>query len=422
MAETLESETTRFNRRTLLGGGAVLLAASGLSLFLCDRENAVASVFVGDAPSGELWEAWKRRGWAREAAYYFRLGKNIQCRLCPNACLLAPGDRGHCRNRVHKEGKLYTLAYGNPCTMHVDPIEKKPLFHYLPGAKAFSLATAGCNLRCKNCQNWEISQTTPERTKDPTGPSLLPATANLLRLDSSDMARLSLFPDDVVQATKASGAEVVAYTYSEPITAFEYVRDTARAARAAGLHNVWISNGTIEREPLFELCPLLDAANVNLKSYSPEVYAELNGGTLEPVLRTLKRLKERGVWLEVTNLVVPTYTDKLDVIRRMCGWLVSELGPEQPLHLSRFHPKYLLEHLPPTPQDSLLRAREIARGEGLRHVYLGNVAQIAGAEDTLCANCSKVVVERQGFHTGVIHLRGGHCEFCGAKVAGIWRV
>ena len=377
------------------------------------------TIFKHDAPGGELWDLWQRRGWAREAKHYYPLGKNVQCKLCPNGCLLEPGDRSHCRNRVNKDGKLYTLAYGNPCALHVDPIEKKPLFHFLPGAGALSLATAGCVLRCLNCQNWEISQSTPEQTKDPRGPEVRPAPAGLERLGERDYPRYSLFPEDVVAAAEHFKCATIAYTYSEPIAYYEYLYDTSRLARARKIRNLWITCGYINEEPLVDLCKYLDAANVNLKSFSDEIYHKLNEGALQPILDTLKTLKKHGVWFEVTNLVVPTYTDKADMIKRMCGWLVDNIGADYPLHFSRFHPMHKLLHLSPTPLGILLEAREIAQKAGLRYVYIGNVRGVEGAETTFCPGCGKAVIERDGFYVTANRIKDGKCG-CGTAIAGVW--
>lgn len=377
-------------------------------------------VFRNDAPSGLLWERWQQRGWVREARHYLKLGKNVQCRLCPNECLLKPEDRGHCRNRVHKDGKLYTLAYGNACTFHVDPIEKKPLFHFLPGTNAFSFATAGCGFRCLNCQNWDISQRKPEETKDPRGEPLRLNPENFESLTSEDIDRLSLLPDDVVALAEHLHSPSVAYTYSEPSVWFEYMIDTAQQARAKGIKNVWITCGYIQQKPLAELCSCLDAANVNLKSFDPEIYGKLNSGKLEPILETLKTLKREGVWFEVTNLVVPTYTDNLDMIRRMCGWLLDNLGPDYPLHFSRFHPAHKLTHLPPTPTEILVAARDLARQAGLHYVYIGNVRGVEGAETTVCPNCRKTVVERDAFFVSANQIKAGACSSCGSRIAGVW--
>jgi pyruvate formate lyase activating enzyme len=398
-----------------IGGGATVYYAA--TRF---QTAGSATVFHGDAPSGTLWELWQKQGWAREARHYLKLGRNIQCKLCPNECLLEPEDRGHCRNRVHKDGTLYTLAYADPCTMHVDPIEKKPLMHFLPGTQAFSIATAGCGLRCLNCQNWDISQRKPEETKDPRGRPLRPTPETLGSLEGDGPNHLTMLPEDVVEVTSYLGCPSIAYTYSEPIAWFEYMIDTATVARAKGIKNCWITCGYIQEEPLRELCRVTDAANVNLKSFSEEVYRDLNTGKLEPILATLRTLKREGVWLEVTNLVVPTYTDGPEMVRRMCDWLVTNLGPDYPLHFSRFHPAHKLTHLPPTPVDTLLKARDIARSAGLNYVYVGNCPEVQDAETTFCPQCKKAIVERGIFSVQVVRVEGGKCGLCGAHIPGVW--
>ncbi len=396
--------------RYLLGPGAQSIAAAARS----------TDVFKNDAPRDQLWQQWLARRWAREALHYLRLGRNVQCKLCPNECLLEPEDRGRCRNRVNKDGMLYTLAYGNACSIQVDPIEKKPLFHFLPGTDVFSFATGGCGFRCLNCQNWEISQRRPEETKDPSGPELRATPERLGELTLGDLRRLSLFPEDAVALAEYFHTPSIAYTYSEPSVWFEYMIDTARRARARGIRNVWVTCGYIQQEPLNELCEVLDAANVDLKSFDPEVYGKLNSGKLEPILSTLKTLKRRGVWFEVTNLVVPTYTDDLAMIRQMCLWMVDQLGPDYPLHFSRFHPAHKLTHLPPTPVQVLVDAQGIARDCGLRYVYIGNVRGVEGAETTYCPKCHKPVVDRDIFYIETMNVENGHCAACGEPIAGVW--
>jgi pyruvate formate lyase activating enzyme len=403
--------------------GAAGLVGSGGSFSYFSRlwrKVAPADIFAGDAPGPEVWQQWRQRGWVKEASHYLKLGRNVQCKLCPNNCLLAPGDRSHCRNRVNVDGILYTMAYANPCTFHVDPVEKKPLFHFLPGSRAFSLATSGCVFRCLNCQNWEISQKKPEETKDPTGPPLrlelpLPTT-----ITQRELSRLSLFPEDVVAVSRALACPAIAYTYSEPTAYYEYTFDTCKAARAEGLKNIVVTCGSIEERPLREIAPFVDAAHVDLKGFDDEVYARLNAGKLQPILNTLKIYKSLGVWLEVVNLLVPTYTDDPETIRRMCGWLVEHLGPDQPLHFSRFHPQHKLTQLPSTPLAVLVKAREIARGEGLRYVYVGNAPELPDAETTWCPNCRRRVIERAIFSVTTNHLRHGRCEFCQTRIAGVW--
>jgi pyruvate formate lyase activating enzyme len=412
-------------RRALKYGLSGVACAGGAAYYVAKYVNAkvqetkASAVFKGDAPEGELWQQWQQRGWVREARHYLKLGQNIQCKLCPNECVLEPEDRSHCRNRVYKQGALYTLAYGNPCAFHVDPIEKKPLFHFLPGTPVFSLATAGCGFRCLNCQNWDISQRKPEETKDPRGEPVVLKPGRLEAISRGDVERASIFPDDVVALTEHFNCPSIAYTYSEPVVWYEYMIDIAKAARQRKLKSAWITCGYIQEEPLVELCRYIDAANVNLKSFSSEIYSDLNSGKLEPVLATLKTLKREGVWFEVTNLVVPTYTDKLDMIRPMCDWLVENLGPDYPLHFSRFHPAHKLTHLPPTPVDILAEARSVACRAGLRYVYIGN-CRVPEAETTFCPQCHKPVIQRQIFAVESTNLDGGKCRSCGTQIAGVW--
>jgi len=407
--------------------GAAGLAGTGAvaSLFFGpDRASwssaPSAEVFKGDAPTGETWAQWRQRGWAREASHYRRLRDRVRCRLCPNNCLLDPGDRGRCRNRVNVDGTLYTMVYGNPCSLNNDPIEKKPLYHFLPRTGVVSIATSGCGFRCLNCQNWEISQRKPEETKDPTGPEVL-GTPERLRagLTRGDLKRLSLFPEHVVALAESVQSPSIAYTYSEPTCFYEYMLDTARLARQRGLKNVWVTCGYIHREPLEEFCEVLDAANVDLKSFDEQTYEKLNSGKLQPILDTLKTLKNRGVWFEVTHLVVPTYTDKMDMIRRMCGWLVENLGPDVPLHFSKFHPRHKLAQLPETPAATLIEARDIARKAGLRYVYVGNVL-VADGGTTFCPKCGRPVLVRRGYQILLNDVQAGRCRHCRTPIAGVW--
>ncbi len=414
------------SRRAALGLGVAGVAglagaASWLQFFSKWRDaEAPADIFKNDAPKGETWELWRKRGWVKEASHYLKLGRNVQCKVCPNNCILAPGDRSHCRNKVNSDGTLYTMAYGNPCTFHIDPVEKKPLFHFLPGSRTFSLATSGCVFRCLNCQNWEISQKKPEETKDPRGEEFrlrppLPAGVSL-----DQMARLSLFPEDLAAVAEALGCPSVSYTYSEPTAFYEYAFDSCKAVRQRKLKNIIVSCGSIEERPARDLYQFVDAAHVDLKGFDDGTYKQLNSGKLQPILNTLKTLKELGVWVEIINLVVPTYTDKIDVIHRMCGWIVKELGSDQPIHFSRFHPQHKLTHLTPTPVDTLVKAREAAKAEGLHYSYIGNVPGMRDAETTFCPNCRKPVVERDIFAVTAVNLVQGKCRACGTRIAGVW--
>lgn len=388
-----------FTRRSFLRAGAALILMHSFR-GICDggipcahaasTTDVKGSVFRGDAPKS-LWK-YSREGYFSTKSY----GNKVACDVCPNHCILSPGDRSVCRSKVNIGGKLYSIAYGNPCSANVDPIEKKPLYHFRPGTKAFSIAAAGCNIRCLNCQNWEISQSRPE-----------------------DVRFIELFPVDVVKAARSSGSSSIAYTYSEPISFYEYMFDTAQAARSAGIANVFISNGYINPKPLLKLCTVLDAANINLKSFSDEVYRKLNGARLEPVLSTLKTLHERGVHLEITTLVVPGYTDDEEMTKRMCGWIVRNVGQDHPLHFLRFFPKYRLDRLPPTPIAVIERFRSLAMQEGIRYVYVGNIPSHEG-NNTYCHACGRLLIERRGYFMPVNNLEGNACRFCRARIPGVW--
>lgn len=405
-----------------LAAAAAVAGGGGIVYYLTHpamRQPADADIFRGGGPDEKLWALWQQRGWVKEARHYLRVGRNVACHLCPNRCVLAPGDRSHCRNKVNRDGVLYTMAYANPCAIHVDPVEKKPLFHFLPGSRTFSLATSGCVFRCLNCQNWDISQRSPEETKDARGPELrLRAGAEAISAD--DLNRLSLFPDDAAEVAKALGCPSIAYTYSEPVAYFEYAADTAQAARAAGVRNILVSCGSMEQEAVRDIGRFIDGAHVDLKGFDENVYRTLNSGRLQPILDTLTTLKEMGVWVEVVNLVVPTYTDKTDVIRRMCGWLAAKMGPDTPLHFSRFMPMHKLTYLALTPVEVLLEARRIAQAEGLRYVYVGNVPGTPDVENTFCPGCGKAVIERSTYAILSRRLDGGRCGFCRTAIPGVW--
>jgi pyruvate formate lyase activating enzyme len=381
-------------RREFITKGLVGLAGIGVGSYILKqylKGSGIASHTFENMAPGELWK------WSHEAYHYSVLGNNVQCNVCPNQCILQENERSVCRNKVHKNGKLYTLVYGNPCAVHVDPIEKKPLFHFLPGTKALSIGTAGCNLRCLNCQNWEISQEFPEKTEN-----------------------IDLMPEFVVRNAKSSESTSIAYTYNEPIAFYEYMYDTSKLARKGGIRNVWVTNGYIQEDALKDLSQYIDAGSINLKGFDEKTYNRLNSGRLQPVLGTLKGMKELKVWFEVINLVVPTWTDNLDNIKEMCGWLYKNIGPDYPLHFSRFYPMYKLTHLQETPLPTLEKARKIALDAGLHFVYIGNVPG-TDAQNTYCYKCGKVVVERQGYFVTQNNLVDGACKFCGEGIAGVWK-
>lgn len=330
------------------------------------------------------------------AMYQEETPRGIMCRICPNECVLREGEVSKCNNRKVKNSKLYTMAYGNPCSVNIDPVEKKPLYHFFPGSRAFSIATAGCNLVCLNCQNWTISQTGPDKTRN-----------------------YDLMPVKVVSEAVKSNSISIAYTYSEPMTFYEYTFDTATMARKAGVRNIVKSNGYINPEPLKKLCTVIDAANIDLKSFNDTTYLKLSGGKLQPVLDSLKIYRDSGIWLEITNLVVPGWTDKTDEIGKMCKWLSENGFRDAPLHFSRFHPMHKLQQLPPTPVELLKDALKIAVSEGIRYVYTGNVP---GNEisDTKCASCGTTIVSRQGYTITGNTIKNGKCSKCGNPVPGVW--
>lgn len=333
----------------------------------------------------------------QEAKYWKKEGHAVRCTLCPNLCLLEDGKWGDCRNRKAINGKLYSMVYGEPCAINTDPVEKKPLYHFLPGATAFSVGTAGCNLACKNCQNYGISQVSPEETSN-----------------------YDLPPEKLVELATYHQAKLIAYTYTEPVTFAEYVIDTAKIAREKGLKNVFISSGYIMPQPLADIAEVMDAANIDLKSFDNSVYKQLNAGRLSVVLQTIETLRDKGVWLEVTYLVVPGWSDDEGMIRDMCRWMVDKGMQDVPLHFSRFFPVYQLPDLPPTPRQKLMRAWDIAKEEGLNYVYLGNISGTQ-KEHTYCPACETRVIKRGGFSVEEFMVDNEKCPHCSKPLAGIWQ-
>lgn len=319
------------------------------------------------------------------------------CELCPRQCVLAPGERGDCRIRVNLDGRLIALTWGVPCAIHLDPIEKKPLFHFLPGTPILSIATAGCNLHCKNCQNWEISQANPE-----------------------DVEAVPLPPAAVVELALRERSPSIAYTYTEPVVWYEYTLETARLAREKGLRNVLVTAAYIREAPLRELAAVTDAANIDLKFMDDRLYREICDGELAPILRAIELFASLGVWVEITNLVIPSLNDKDEDLAAVARWVRQTLGPDVPLHYSGFHPQYRLRHLPPTPSETLRRARDIGRSEGLRYVYVGNV-HVPDGETTRCPACGTPVVRRVRYTVLERRIVGGACGVCAETIAGVWR-
>ncbi len=332
----------------------------------------------------------------REARYYEKLAEGrVKCTLCPNECQVADLERGSCGVRENHGGSYRTLVWGTPCAVHIDPVEKKPLFHYHPGALAFSLSTAGCNFACRFCQNWEISQKRPEQVTSRRLP-----------------------PADVIAAARLNRCRLIAHTYGEPVVSFEYVLDCAVQGKAQGIPNVMITNGYIQPEPMRELCRHLGAVKIDLKSFRDRFYREQCDGRLAPVLDALRLVRGLGVWLEVVVLLIPTLNDGRDEIRDMCRWIARELGPDVPLHFSRFFPVFQIRNLPPTPPATLEMARQTALDAGLHYVYIGNL--LSDAENTRCPSCGALLIRRQLFSSEVTGMKGNRCRACGTVIPGVF--
>ena len=324
-----------------------------------------------------------------------RVDGKVECRLCAHRCVVAPGKRGVCSVRENRDGRLATLVYGVVVAAHVDPIEKKPLYHFFPGSRALSVATAGCNFRCGFCQNWQISQA-PRRKGE-------------------GIAGEAFGPEAVVRAAVDQDCRSISYTYTEPTIFFEYAFDTARLGREAGLANNFVTNGYMTAEALETIRPYLDAANVDLKAFKDETYKKICGARLEPVLESIRLMRKLGIWVEVTTLVVPGLNDGAEELAAIARFIAS-VDPAIPWHISRFHPDYEYTQAPPTPVATLRAAAEAGRKEGLRHIYVGNVP--GESEDTLCAACGFVLIRRRGFSVVGNALRDSRCPSCGAVLAG----
>ncbi len=334
---------------------------------------------------------------AREARYWEPLGdRKVRCKLCPQECVVADQERGTCGVRENREGKYYTLAYSQVCSTHIDPIEKKPLFHYLPGTTALSIATPGCNMECQYCQNWQISQFRPEQ-----------------------VPCVDLPPARVAALARQYASPTVAYTYSEPVVFYEYMYDVAVEARKLGIGSVMISNGYIQLEPLRKLIPVLSAIKVDFKGFSEDFYAKVCRGHLKPVLDALAAIAAAGIWLELVMLVIPTLNDNLEETRKMFPWVRQNLGAQVPLHLTRFHPMYKLQNLPPTPVATLEKLSAEARQVGLKFVYVGNVYGHP-EESTRCPSCNRMLIQRVGFEIVQNALKDGRCPSCQTRLPGVF--
>lgn len=333
-----------------------------------------------------------------EALYWRKLsGGKVRCELCFRMCIIPLGRRGFCQVRENREEKLYTLVYGLPCTVYPDPIEGEPLHHFLPGRKALCLATVGCSLRCLFCHNWQISQAPPERSRS---------------------ERLS--PSEVVRMAERAKCPAISFTFTEPTVFYEYMLDICKWAKKARIRTIMHTCGIINQRPLQRLLPLLDAVVVDLKSFGDKRFQKAAPGwNTSHVLEVIKVVKRAGKWLEIVNLMIPGHNDNFSLIRKMCCWIREEVGPYVPLHFTRFSPAHKMRHVPPTPVDTLERARRIALEEGLKFVYIGNVPGHP-ANNTYCPKCGRVVILRLHWTVIAFHLQKGRCKFCGFEVPGVW--
>jgi len=334
----------------------------------------------------------------KEAMLYHPLdAKKVACDLCCHRCQVAPQKFGICGVRQNRDGKLYSRVYGEIIAAHVDPIEKKPLYHYLPGSTAFSVATIGCNFRCPFCQNWQISQ--------------------MSKRNDEEMASQSYSPKEIVQAAKAQGCQSISYTYTEPTVYFELAYDTAKLAKEAGLGNSFVTNGYMTPEALTTIKPYLDACNVDLKSFDEHFYKDMCQAHLQPVLDSIRMMKSLNIWVEITTLIIPDQNDSAHELTEIARFIAG-VDPDIPWHISRFHPDYNLTDTRGTPIETLRKAHAIGKREGLRYIYIGNV--MGESEDTICPSCRKELIKRSGFFTGQNKIVEGKCPYCGHPIAGVF--
>ncbi len=385
-----KTDKKNIGRREFLRSAASGACAVGLAAFAGKCALAASS-------QTSLEGARKGLVKPRKGDWYEPLEKRkLRCGLCPRECVLSPGERSPCRVRENRDGSLYTLAYANPALIQEDPIERKPFFHVLPGSRALSVSTAGCNLECKFCEVWDMALAAPEEVYSYEVP-----------------------PEKVVGYALKSKLRSVSYAFGEPVVFYEYMKETASLAAGEGLLNLIHTAGYINPGPLEELSGFLDAANVDLKGFDGDFYRDVAGGELDPVLDTLRTLKRKGVHLEITNILIPSLNDSRDDIRKMCDWIASELGPDVPLHFARFYPLYRLSRLPRTPVSALDEARETARKSGLKYVYVSRVTGHEG-ENTFCPSCGEKIINRIGFVVDSVKISDGKCARCGEGIPGIW--
>jgi pyruvate formate lyase activating enzyme len=383
-------------------------AATGLAELCPNAFIGFASLdrtgdLIKTSPRARYWISTPSAGSAcsqchtdNKAGQYEHHPGSVKCLLCARGCVLKKGERGKCRARMNVNGELRSLVYGRPIAIHIDPIEKKPFYHFLPGSEAFSFATSGCPLRCKFCQNWEISQSSPE-----------------------DFDTRFVPPAEIVNAAVSRRSPVIAFTYNEPTVFMEYLADVAGIAKKQKIRCVLVSCGFMNSEPLSEMCRLLDAIKIDLKGFSPEFYRNVSGAELSPVLNSIRQVAKSGLHLEIVNLVVPTLNDSQKMMNGLIDWIVGEIGPDIPIHFTRFHPDYQLLNLTETPVAMLERFRNAAMSKGIHYAYVGNVPDHPG-NHTYCPQCGKIVIKRNSFFVLELNMEHGKCKFCGKRISGVW--
>ncbi len=377
----------KISRRDFLKDLASLSLCLGFIDGLSGQENSRDS----DSKTGATTEMV-------EARYYKKTDQGkIQCHLCFRRCLIENGKRGFCRNRLNRDGILYTLIYNRPCALQIDPIEKEPMYHFLPGTKIFCIGTASCNFRCLHCHNWPMSQRPLEETEN-----------------------YYIKPVEIVRLVREHNCPTLSFTYNEPTVFFEYIFDIVKLAKKEGLKAIFHSNGALGDEPLRDILKIIDGITIDLKGFTEKVYSEGSSAKLEPVLENLKLIRKSGVWLEIVNLLIPTRNDNRSDIKKMCKWINQNLGPDTPLHFSRFFPNYKLLNLSPTPIETLEDAYQIAKDAGLNYISIGNLPGHR-YNSTFCPQCGKVLIQRTHFTVHKINIKSGKCQYCQLPIPGRWQ-
>ncbi len=385
--KTRKQKLNNLSRRRFLQG-----CAGGACALAC-AAHLVAPPLSARAQSGQKGLLGFKR-----SPYFSKLdGNELRCELCPRGCRIAAGKRGFCRVRGNHNGRGYSLVYGNPAVVQIDPIERKPFYHILPASQSLSVATAGCNVTCKFCEVWDMALVAPD-----------------------DVYAYDMPPARIVKQATDSEVKSVSFTYGEPVICFEYMLDTAKKAKDTELLSLMHTNGYINERPLDELCEVVDGANIDLKAFNEKFYEDIVGGELNPVLNTLRRLNKAGIHIEITNLIIPTLNDDMEEIRSMCEWITEELGPGTPLHFNRFYPLHKLRNLPPTPVSTLDEARRTGKDAGLEYVYVGNVTGHEG-QHTMCPGCGAELIHRVGFMIDEPNMSDNKCLECDREIPGIWR-